>query len=46
MNRVYTLLIEIAAVSGGGLSEKENARVKTAALARTTSAGHQREVNL
>ena len=32
MNRVYTLLIEVAvAASGVGLLEKENAHVKTAA---------------
>ena len=47
MNRVYTLLIEIAvAGSGGGLPEKENAHVKTAALVRATSARNQRGVNL
>lgn len=46
MNRIYTLLIEVAvAVSGGGLPEKENAHVKTAALVRATSARDQRGVN-
>ena len=47
MSRVYTLLIEVAvAVSGGGLPEKENTHVKTAALVRATSARDQRGVNL